>query len=395
MAVNHKVLLGISGSIAAYKTPDLVRLLIKAGCEVKVVITESAKSMVSELSLATVSRNVVVSDIASQAQWNNHVALGLWANVMLVAPGSANTIAKMANGVCDNMLLACYLSARCPVMLAPAMDLDMFEHATTQKNLAILKQNGVSIIGPASGELASGLVGQGRMEEPQIIVEQILRLLKGKQDLTGKHIVVSAGPTREPIDPVRYLSNYSTGKMGYAIAEQAAKRGAQVTLIAGKGGDTFAHKEVKTIWVDSAEEMYKACELEFEKCNAFIMSAAVADYTPETVAAIKIKKKDDEMQIKLKKTTDILATLGEQKKGQTLVGFALETNDEIENARGKLKRKNLDLIILNSMRDAGAGFGTDTNKITVLDKNEKVTHFELKTKKDVANDILDLVAATF
>lgn len=395
MALNHKVLLGISGSIAAYKTPDLVRLLTKAGCEVKVIITNSAKTMVSELALATVSRNAVVSDIVNHAQWNNHVALGLWADVMIIAPGSANTIAKMANGICDNMLLACYLSARCPVMLAPAMDLDMYEHPTTQKNLETLKQYGTTMIGPASGELASGLVGQGRMEEPTIIVEHVLRLLNGKQDLAGKTIVVSAGPTREAIDPVRYLSNHSTGKMGYAIAEQAFKRGATVTLIAGKGGDAYKNDNIKIIWVDSAQEMYNECINQFEKCDAFIMSAAVADYTPETVAAIKIKKKEDDMQIKLKKTTDILAALGQRKKQQILVGFALETNDELENAKGKLKRKNLDLIILNSMRDAGAGFGTDTNKIIAIDKKEKVTNFELKTKKEVANDILDLVTATF
>ncbi len=384
-----RILLGITGSIAAYKTPELVRAFIKAGCEVKVVITPSANDFVSELSLATVSKNEVLGNIHNEGQWNNHVELGMWADVFIVAPASANTIAKMAQGICDNLLLACFLSARCKVMIAPAMDLDMYHHAATQNNLNTLRQRGVITIGPASGELASGLIGDGRMEEPSTIVNEVLRSLHVSNSLKNKQVVITAGPTREAIDPVRFISNHSTGKMGVALAEEALQRGANVKLIIGKGALGYTNPNMEISCVDTAEEMLNASLSSFEKADIFIMSAAVADYTPEHVATQKIKKKEGDMSISLKRTPDILATLGSKKKNQLLVGFALETNNELEYAKNKLEKKNLDMIVLNSLQDAGAGFATNTNKISILDNEGNELHFELKTKKMVAIDILN------
>lgn len=393
------ILLGVTGGIAAYKTAFLVRLLVKKGANVKVVMTNSAKEFVTPLTLATLSKNEVFSSFTDEKdensfkepQWNNHVELALWADFFLIAPATANTLSKMANGACDNLLLACYLSAKCPVYYAPAMDLDMYQHPSTEETFKKLESFGNIQIPAAFGELASGLVGQGRMAEPEEIVSFLENDLLKKLPLRGKHILITAGPTYEAIDPVRFIGNHSSGKMGYAIAEAAASLGAEVVLISGPSALRLENDFVKLIRVTSAEEMYNAAHEYFDTCDVAILSAAVADYRPSEVASEKIKKKTDELTLQLTKTKDILASLGEIKKSQFLVGFALETENEEENAKLKLKKKNLDLIVLNSLRDKGAGFQADTNKITLITKDNKVLPFPVKPKKEVAKDILEYI----
>ncbi len=393
------ILLGVTGGIAAYKTAFLVRLLVKKGANVKVVMTNSAKEFVTPLTLATLSKNEVFSSFTDEKdensfkepQWNNHVELALWADFFLIAPTTANTLSKMANGTCDNLLLACYLSAKCPVYYAPAMDLDMYQHPSTAETFRKLESFGNIQIPAAFGELASGLVGQGRMAEPEEIVSFLENDLLKKLPLRGKQILITAGPTYEAIDPVRFIGNHSSGKMGYAIAEDAASLGAEVVLISGPSALRLENDFVKLIRVTSAEEMYNAAHEYFDKCDVAILSAAVADYRPSEVASEKIKKKIDELTLQLTKTKDILASLGEIKKSQFLVGFALETENEEENAKLKLKKKNLDLIVLNSLRDKGAGFQADTNKITLITKDNKVLPFPVKPKKEVAKDILEYI----
>lgn len=383
------ILLGVTGSISAYKSADLCRLLVKNGANVKVIMTNAATDFISPLTLSTLSKNPVgLSLINDDQSWNNHVELGLWADLLVVAPASANTIAHFAAGLCDSLLDAVYLSARCPVMIAPAMDHDMYLHAATQLNLALLMERNNLIVGPANGELASGLVGEGRLEEPQKILETINDFFSMDLPLNGKKILITAGPTREPIDPVRFISNHSTGKMGVAIATKLLKDGAEVHLVCGPIQLKIPN-EIHVHQVDSASEMLDVCLNLFPTMDAAILSAAVADYTPTSVASEKVKKKSDEWNLELKKTVDIAAELGKLKaKKQILVGFALETNNELANALDKLKRKNLDFIVLNSLRDEGAGFGTDTNKITILDTNNIQTDFPLKSKTEVANDIV-------
>ncbi|MBT5645789.1 MAG: bifunctional phosphopantothenoylcysteine decarboxylase/phosphopantothenate--cysteine ligase CoaBC, partial [Polaribacter sp.] len=374
-----KVLLGITAGIAAYKTAGLVRLFIKLGAEVQVIMTPASKDFITPLTLSTLSKNPVHSTFydkeAENELWNNHVELGLWADIMVIAPATANTLSKMTNGVCDNLLLATYLSSKCPVYFAPAMDLDMYIHPSTKNNLDQLQHFGNVMIPATSGELASGLVGEGRMAEPEDIVSFIEKDLLNKQPLKGKKLLLTAGPTYEAIDPVRFIGNHSSGKMGFAIAKTAANLGAEVILIAGPSAETIQHSFVKRIDVKSAEEMYTQAHLYFKDTDIAILSAAVADYRPKNVAAQKIKKKDATIEIVLEKTKDILASLGEIKEHQLLVGFALETNNEAENAKGKLKKKNLDLIVLNSLQDKGAGFATDTNKITIIDKDLSMQTF--------------------
>ncbi|KXN97909.1 phosphopantothenoylcysteine decarboxylase [Aequorivita aquimaris] len=393
------ILLGVTGGIAAYKTAFLVRLLVKKGANVKVVMTNSAKEFVTPLTLATLSKNEVFSSFTDEKdensfkepQWNNHVELALWADFFLIAPATANTLSKMANGACDNLLLACYLSAKCPVYYAPAMDLDMYQHPSTEETFKKLESFGNIQIPAAFGELASGLVGQGRMAEPEEIVSFLENDLLKKLPLRGKQILITAGPTYEAIDPVRFIGNHSSGKMGYAIAEAAASLGAEVVLISGPSALRLENDFVKLIRVTSAEEMYNAAHEYFDTCDVAILSAAVADYRPSEVASEKIKKKTDDLILQLTKTKDILASLGEIKKSQFLVGFALETENEEENAKLKLKKKNLDLIVLNSLRDKGAGFQADTNKITLITKDNKVLPFPVKPKKEVAKDILEYI----
>lgn len=393
MLKGKRIILGVTGSIAAYKTPELVRQLVKKGAEVKVVTTRQALDFVSPLVLSTVSKNEVHHSLTNDDNsWQNHVELGLWADCFLIAPISANTLAKLAHGICDNLLTAIYFSARCQVILAPAMDVDMYHHAATQENIEKLKSYGNLFIGPANGELASGLNGAGRMEEPQMLVSFLEEYFQNHQSLTGKKIIISAGPTREALDPVRFLSNHSTGKMGVALADEAYKRGGDVTLILGKGAAAIPHKNYKIEYVDSAAEMLQSSEANFPLSNIFIMAAAVADYTPVNVSHTKIKKKANEFVIELKPTVDILATLGNKKtENQFLVGFALETNDELKHAMNKLKRKNLDMIILNSLRDPGAGFASDTNKITIISKDNSFVDFTLKSKNEVAVDIMNSI----
>lgn len=392
MLNGKKVLLGITGSIAAYKTAFLVRLLVKEGASVKVVMTPAAKEFITPLTLSTLSKNPVLSDFATgpSGEWNNHVDLGLWADMMLIAPASANTIAKMAGGACDNLLLAVYLSARCKVYLAPAMDLDMFRHPATTENLRKLESYGNVIIPPGHGELASGLVGEGRMAEPEEIVSFLSNELKKELPLAGKKALVSAGPTYEAIDPVRFIGNHSSGKMGIAIAEELARKGAEVKLVCGPSSVQVKAPSVTRIDVVSADEMYEACTREFATVDIAVMCAAVADYKPATVADQKIKKSSASRSIELVPTKDILAELGRMKKEkQLLAGFALETESEQANARSKLERKNLDFIVLNSLRDAGAGFQGDTNKISIIDKHNKTYNFELKSKAAAAADIVN------
>jgi phosphopantothenoylcysteine decarboxylase/phosphopantothenate--cysteine ligase len=388
-----KILLGITAGIAAYKTASLVRLFIKLGAEVKVIMTPASKDFITPLTLSTLSKNPIHSTFYSKENenelWNNHVELGLWADYMLIAPATANTLSKMTNGTCDNLLLATYLSSKCPVYFAPAMDLDMYLHPSTKESLKKLQRFGNSLIPPTSGELASGLVGEGRMAEPEDIVAFIENDILEKLPLKGKKVLVTAGPTYEAIDPVRFIGNHSSGKMGFAIANAAANLGAEVYLISGPSSQSIKHSLVHRIDVISADEMYTAAHNYFHKVDIAILSAAVADYKPKNRATQKIKKTDASLEIALAPTKDILASLGAIKKHQFLVGFALETNNEIENAKGKLKRKNLDAIILNSLQDKGAGFATDTNKITIIDKDFSLKTFELKSKAAVAVDIMN------
>ncbi len=403
---NKKIILAISGSIAAYKAAFLTRLLIKAGAEVQVLMTESAKQFITPLTLATLSKRPVLSEIVSENAWNNHVELGLWADALIVAPATATTLSKMAHGLCDNIVTATYLSARCPVFVAPAMDLDMWTHPATLRNLDLLKSDQVALIPVGYGELASGLVGNGRMAEPEAIVDFVSGFFEKQtaktQDMTGKTILVTAGPTYEALDPVRFIGNRSSGKMGFEIVNELAERGAMVHLVVGptKLSLDFA-QSVSVIQVESAQQMFEATTSVFEQCHAAILAAAVADYRPKNVSDIKIKKKEGEMTLELEKTPDIAATLGQLKQPhQRIVGFALETNNEFENAVSKLKRKNFDAIVLNSLQDAGAGFGGDTNKISIIYQSVhgadiRCQNFELKSKKEVARDIIDALLALF
>ena len=382
------IVLGITAGIATYKTPQLIRLLIKKEHNVKVILTENAKEFVTPLTLSTVSKNPVLTNFSSpEGNWHSHVELALWADAMLIAPATANTIAKMAHGVCDNLLLATYFSAKAPVFIAPAMDLDMYAHPTVTENLIKLKSFGNHIIPATYGELASGLVGQGRMAEPENIVLFLENALTENLPFKGKKILITAGPTYEAIDPVRFIGNFSSGKMGIALANEAVRQGAEVHLILGPSTEKNIHSQIHLHRVVSAQQMYEAAVTEFPTCDIAILAAAVADYTPETVAPEKIKKKGGNLSLTLVPTVDILASLGKIKTTQTLIGFALETENEVANAQTKLEKKNLDAIVLNSLRDAGAGFGTDTNKVTFITKETQIS-FPLKSKEEVAKDIL-------
>ena len=393
MLGGKNILLGITGGIAAYKTTFLVRLLIKAGANVKIILTDSASSFVSPLTLATLSKNPVLTSLVNEddgvTEWNNHVELGLWADLMVVAPATANTLAKMATGTCDNLLLATYLSAKCPVFFAPAMDLDMYKHPSSKNSFEKLQSFGNVMIPATSGELASGLHGEGRMAEPEDMVEFIKAYLQKGLPLSGKKVLITAGPTYEAIDPVRFIGNHASGQMGYELANVAANLGAHVILVSGPSRFSVSHDLIDLKKVTSAEEMYNEVHLHYKNIDVAICAAAGADYRPKTVANQKIKKKETEFSIDLVKTKDILLSLGNQKEKQFLVGFALETENELENAIGKLKKKNLDAIVLNSLNDKGAGFGKPTNKITFIDKNSGIKPFELKTKAEVAKDIFD------
>jgi len=385
-----KIILGITGSIAAYKSASLCRLLIKAGCEVKVIMTESATEFITPLSLSTLSKNEVISAIATEDNWSNHVELGLWADAFLIAPATANTIGKMATGLADNMLVATYLSAKCPVYVAPAMDLDMWIHGSTKNNLKLLRSFGNMIIPVGHGELASGLVGDGRMAEPEDIVKHLDSHLGKKKDLINRKVLITAGPTREALDPVRFISNHSTGKMGIVLANECASRGATVQLVLGPSNLSTDHPNVNTTNVKSAEDMYQACVKYHNVSDVTILAAAVADYTPISSANQKIKKKVGDMKIDLKRTKDIAAELGKNKSTDQLhIGFALETQNGIENASGKLERKNLDFIVLNTLEDKGAGFGTQSNKISIIHKTGEIIKYDLKSKKKVAVDIVN------
>jgi len=395
---NH-ILIGVTGGIAAYKTATIIRLLVKDGAEVKVLMTSHAKEFITPLTLATLSKNPVLTEFydPGNGDWNSHVDLGLWADLYLIAPATANSIAKMANGIADNLLLTTYLSARCPVFVAPSMDMDMLNHPATIINIETLKAFGNSILEPSSGELASGLIGKGRMAEPEEIVKEIINFFAKKKSfkpLKGKHLLINAGPTREPIDPVRFISNYSSGKMGIALADAAAEYGAEVELVLGPVSISPGNISVKIINVTTAESMAAECISRFPGCDIAILSAAVADFTPEEVKGKKIKKDGNELLLKLKPTTDIAETLGKTKKpSQILAGFALETDNETENAREKLLRKNLDIIVLNSLKESGAGFGHDTNKITIIDRYNNIDKFELKSKEEAAKDILNKIVS--
>jgi phosphopantothenoylcysteine decarboxylase/phosphopantothenate--cysteine ligase len=414
---HKKIILAVSGSIAAYKSAFLVRLLVKAGAEVQVLMTDSAKQFITPLTLATLSKRPVLSEIVSENAWNNHVELGLWADALIVAPATATTLAKMAQGICDNIVTATYLSARCPVFVAPAMDLDMWVHPATLRNLNLLQSDKVAIVPVGHGELASGLVGKGRMAEPEDIVAFVGNFFKKQsaqnQDLVGRTVLVTAGPTYEALDPVRFIGNRSSGKMGFAIVNELAQRGAAVHLVVGptKLPIDFA-KSVSVVKVESAQQMFEAATAVFGQCDAAILAAAVADYRPKVVSDVKIKKKEGEMTLELEKTPDIAATLGQLKQAhQRIVGFALETNNEFKNAVSKLNRKNFDAVVLNSLQDAGAGFSGDTNKISIILKSivggdtsngggvagggHAITHFKLKPKKEVAKDIIDALLTLF
>jgi phosphopantothenoylcysteine decarboxylase / phosphopantothenate---cysteine ligase len=398
MLKGKHILIGVTGGIAAYKTATIIRLLVKEGAEVKVLMTSRAKDFITPLTLATLSKNPVLSEFydPGNGDWNSHVELGLWADLYLIAPATANSMAKMANGIADNLLLTTYLSSRCPVYIAPSMDLDMLKHQSAIINIETLKAFGNTILEPSTGELASGLSGKGRMAEPEEIVKEIKTLFTKKKSfkpLSGKNILINAGPTREPIDPVRYISNYSTGKMGISLADTAAEYGAEVDLVLGPVNIKPQNISVNVINVTSAESMAAECIARFTDCDIAILSAAVADFTPSEVKGEKIKKKSaDELVLTLKPTLDIARTLGMAKKpGQILAGFALETNNEKANATDKLMRKNLDLIVLNSLNDSGAGFGYDTNKITIIDRSNNIDKFELKSKEDAAKDILNKI----
>lgn len=391
MIKGKKIVLGITGSIAAYKAAVLTRLLIKKGAEVQIVITPAGKEFITPITLSALTSKPVISEFFSQRDgtWHSHVDLGLWADAMLIAPATASTIGKMAHGIADNMLITTYLSMKAPVFVAPAMDLDMFAHPATQHNLDILRSYGNHIIEPTAGELASHLVGKGRMEEPENIVAALEDFFQKNSSMAGKKILITAGPTYEKIDPVRFIGNYSSGKMGYALAEECAARGAEVTLVSGPVDLSVNHPNINRIDVESAEQMYNACMSHYPTSDAGILCAAVADFTPECVANKKIKREKDDLTLNLKPTHDIAAALGKIKTdSQRLVGFALETNDETAHAQDKLKRKNFDFIVLNSLNDKGAGFRCDTNKITIIDSS-KAEEYPLKTKKEVAADIID------
>lgn len=390
-----KIVLGITGSIAAYKAAVLTRLLIKKGAEVQIVITPAGKEFITPITLSALTSKPVISEFFSQRDgtWHSHVDLGLWADAMVIAPATASTIGKMAHGIADNMLVTTYLSMKAPVFVAPAMDLDMFAHPSTQHNLDILRSYGNHIIEPASGELASHLVGKGRMEEPEKIVEALENFFAKQEDLKGKKVMITAGPTYEKIDPVRFIGNYSSGKMGYALAEVCAERGAEVTLISGPVNLNVSHPGIHRIDVESAEQMYQAAKKAYAQADAGILCAAVADFTPEQTADHKIKREKDDLVLRLKPTQDIAAALGKEKKPhQLLVGFALETNDEILHAQDKLVRKNFDFIVLNSLNDKGACFRCDTNKITIIERQGE-TPYPLKGKKEVSEDIIDKLAS--
>lgn len=397
MLKGKHIILGISGGIAAYKAVSLLRLFVKAGADVQVVITPAGKEFITPVTLSALSGHPVISEFftANTGSWNSHVDLGLWADAVVIAPATASTIAKMANGVADNMLITTYLSAKAPVFIAPAMDLDMFAHPSTQRNLDWLRSYGNHIIEPASGELASHLIGKGRMEEPEQIFKVVADFLTRRKDMEGKKVMITAGPTYEKIDPVRFIGNYSSGKMGYALAEKCAERGAEVVLISGPVSIKAHHPSINVVSVESAQQMHDAALSAFADSDAAIMCAAVADYAPVVVAEKKIKReKDDIPVIELKKNPDIAAALGKIKKpGQMLVGFALETDNEMANAQSKLERKNLDMIVLNSLADKQAGFGVDTNKVTIIEKDGTVHSYEVKPKKEVAADIVDLITA--
>ena len=395
-----KILLGISGGIAAYKTAFLVRLFIKAGAEIQVIMTPASKDFVTPLTLSTLSKRPVYSEFTHTEEdgnpsWNNHVDLALWADIMVIAPATANTLSKMANGTCDNLLLATYLSAKCTVYYAPAMDLDMYKHPSTIDSFNKLQLFGNVMIPAESGELASGLSGEGRMAEPENITAFLEAAILKNLPLKGKKILITAGPTYESIDPVRFIGNHSTGKMGFDLAEEAAKLGAEVYLISGPTSLQVKNSSIQFIRVVSAHEMYEACHMNFDSMDVVIAAAAVADYTPKNVSNQKLKKTANDFVIELVKTKDILASLGAAKKNQLLIGFALETENEIEHAQSKIQKKNLDLIVLNSLNDEGAGFGKSTNKVTFVDKDFKVEPMELKTKEEVAKDILNKVIQHF
>ena len=391
-----KVILAVTGSIAAYKAAYLIRLFIKNGLEVKVLMTDAAKNFISPLTLSTLAQNPVISTINSEESWSNHVELGLWADAFIVAPATANTLAKLANGHCDTIVSAVYLSARCPVFIAPAMDLDMWAHPATQQNCKQLQSFNNHLIDVEQGELASGLWGAGRMAEPENILHYLAAYFEQKkpenQLLAGKKVLITSGPTQESIDPVRFISNHSSGKMGTAIAEEMAKQGAQVYFVTGPAAVQAKHDNITLIAVKSAEQMYQACKLHFEYVDIIILAAAVADYTPKTVSELKLKKKEGDLNIELKRTKDIAATLGKLKKpAQVMVGFALETNDAVANAKRKVQSKNLDFIVLNKLQDKGAGFGYDSNKVCFIDRHGEQTNFELKPKKEVAIDIIQQI----
>lgn len=396
MLKGKKIILGVTGGIAAYKAAFLVRLFVTAGAEVRVVMTEAAHDFITPLTLSTLSKNPALTHFTDgdKGEWNNHVELGLWADLFVIAPATANSIAKMAGGRSDDLLMAVYLSVRCPVAIAPAMDLDMYAHPQTQANIAQLEGQGVLVIAPGKGELASGLSGEGRMAEPEEILRFTEATFANASRLSGRKILVTAGPTYEAIDPVRFIGNHSTGKMGFAIAQQLAAWGADVVLVSGPSPQQVRHPKVKRIDVVSARQMYDACQAEFPSCDAAILSAAVADYRPKNPAGSKIKKEQGAVPvIELEQTEDILASLGKLKKDtQVLAGFALETDNEEQHARAKLEKKNLDFIVLNSLREKGAGFGHDTNRVSILSRDGKKLNFELKPKKEVAADIVAFLA---
>ncbi|MBR4306456.1 MAG: bifunctional phosphopantothenoylcysteine decarboxylase/phosphopantothenate--cysteine ligase CoaBC [Bacteroidaceae bacterium] len=396
MLENKKIVLGITGGIAAYKACNLARLLIKKGAEVQVVMTPSAKEFITPLTLSTLTHKPVVSEFFDRrdGSWHSHVDIGLWADAMIIAPATASSIGKMANGIADNMLITTYLSMKAPVFVAPAMDLDMYAHPSTQQNIQRLVSYGNHIIEPGTGFLASKLEGKGRMEEPEKIVEVLEKHFSKSQSLTGKSVLITAGPTYEKIDPVRFVGNYSSGKMGYALAEACAKQGAEVTLVSGPVMLQTKHPAIRRIDVESAQEMYDAATTHFPQADIAILSAAVADFTPETTADKKIKRKGDELVLNLRPTQDIAAALGAIKnENQLLVGFALETDNEVQNAQDKMKRKNFDFIVLNSLQDKGAGFRVDTNKITIIDRQQGTTAYETKSNQEVAEDIVEYIVS--
>lgn len=398
MLENKKIVLGITGGIAAYKACNLARLLIKKGAEVQVVMTPSAKEFITPLTLSTLTHKPVVSEFFDRrdGSWHSHVDIGLWADAMIIAPATASSIGKMANGIADNMLITTYLSMKAPVFVAPAMDLDMYAHPSTQQNIKQLVSYGNHIIEPGTGFLASKLEGKGRMEEPEKIVEVLEQYFAKQQKLKGKSILITAGPTYEKIDPVRFVGNYSSGKMGYALAEACAKQGAEVTLVSGPVMLQTKHPAIRRIDVESAQEMYSAATTHFPQADIAILSAAVADFTPVTTADKKIKRKGDELVLNLRPTQDIAAALGAIKnENQLLVGFALETDNEVQNAQDKMKRKNFDFIVLNSLQDKGAGFRVDTNKITIIDRQQGTTAYETKSKQEVAEDIVEYIVRKF